>query len=237
VAIAVAVIGAAGAVLASTLKKSDDAKATPVGPSPSIVQSSNGANSPNVSNVTGNVTIRINDLANSVPQKEPPMAGDHIRACEKAHGMRQTREHRRSEVTENVSKTVYMACEWPAPAYAEADGFSSIEVSEEYQEQYQYSASDCNYIDIVHGPCEKYTLSYDYGHMGYEHRPPFAASPGQLLNAFNGKPCDNMVCCNWGSQGDNPDDHGPGIYHYPADGEVFVMRNDHIGLGDIRCER
>jgi hypothetical protein len=153
---------------------------------------------------------------------------EKIRACRKAHGMQNTRERGKLSTAGDEEALLYRSCQWPAPHYASDDGYAEISVTEKYQAQYGANATRCNYVDVIQG-CEAYTLSYRYARAGYyEEQEPFIAGAGQVLSAHNGEACGEMACCNGGP--------GPGLAEQPKAGEVFVMRNGHIEISDVRCQ-
>jgi hypothetical protein len=85
----------------------------------------------------------------------------HVDRCENQHLL--TRQ--RQSVSRTVAITAYDSCTWPAPSYADADGFTGITV-QTVPGPGQTEASDASSADRITGPCRAFALTYDFGFQG-----------------------------------------------------------------------
>jgi hypothetical protein len=153
-------------------------------------------------------------------------ASEQVRTCMAQHSLNKARDKvelpvpsQDEEAIEYVySRTAYASCEWPPPAYAQADGYSEI-VVKQTDGPGEDEASDANSLDRLTATCPRMELAYTYGSQGYSERlDPYIVSLGDVIQALTGEP--------W--TGESP-------YPYPERDEVVVVHNSKIGLDSARC--
>jgi hypothetical protein len=155
--------------------------------------------------------------ASATTQSATQVAASHVEACEAQHQL--TQQHQKVSVT--VAVTAFESCTWPAPAYADSDGFTEITV-QTVAGPGQDEASDADWVDRVTGPCTTFTLAYDFGFQGdLKHLAPFTAPAGLLTSI------------------DQPGAAWPGgvksLNFYPARNEVDVLHNSNDVLTSAAC--
>lgn len=136
-----------------------------------------------------------------------------LQRCLQQHHL--SRAHERQGESSSLT---FASCEWPAPSYADADGFSEIRIT--YGEgPGESESSDSNVLDRISSNCARLELAYSFGYQGDSRREePFTANRGDVLSAFTGRRWD----------GNTP-------YPYPRRDEIVVVRNSHIDLDEARC--
>lgn len=150
-------------------------------------------------------------------QSTSSVAAAHVGHCEAQHQL--TQQHQELSIT--VAVTAFESCTWPAPAYADSDGFTKITV-QTVPGPGQDEASDADYVDRITGPCMTFTLAYDFGLQGaLKHLAPFTAAAGLLTSI------------------DQPGTAWPGgvrsLSFYPARDEVDVLHNSNDALAGAAC--
>jgi hypothetical protein len=141
----------------------------------------------------------------------------HVDQCESQHGLTGQTE----KISRTVATTAFDSCTWPAPPYADADGFTEITL-QTVPGPGQDEASDTDWADRVTGPCRTFVLSYDFGLQGaLKHLAPFTAPAGLLTSI------------------DQPGSAWPGgvraLSFYPARDEVDVLHNSNDVLASAAC--
>ena len=149
------------------------------------------------------------------------LAGAQVAACEKQHHLTQAHQQGTIRTSETGRTTSFLACSWPPPPGADADGFSLIKVAD-VQGPGADEASGTTRADRISGPCRAVVLSYEYGSQGGgEHVPPFRVTPGTVTDlATPGR--------KWAGDPAN-------LSFYPLRDEVVVLHNDKNLLADTRC--
>jgi hypothetical protein len=138
-----------------------------------------------------------------------------IDACESAHGLSQRHE----AVTIGIGTSGFASCDWPAPRYADPDGFSEISV-ETVPGPGDSASSDATEIDRMTGPCAKFRLTYDAKEQGTDLHPiPLTLAAGSVT---------------WMDQPGQPFTGDEGIAG-PARNQVDFLRNDNEILADAAC--
>jgi hypothetical protein len=155
--------------------------------------------------------------ASAATQSTTQVAATHVDQCEAQHQL--TQQHQELSIT--VAVTAFDSCTWPAPAYADSDGFTKI-TAQTVPGPGQDEASDSDYVDRITGPCMTFTLAYDFGFQGaLKHLAPFTASAGLLTSI------------------DTPGAAWPGgvrsLSFYPARDEVDVLHNSNDVLTNAAC--
>ncbi len=155
--------------------------------------------------------------ANITAQSATQAAAMHIDKCESQHQLNQQRQT--LDIT--VATTAFDSCMWPAPSYADADGFTQI-TFQTVAGPGADEASDSDWVDRITGPCNKFTLAYDFGSQGaLEHLAPFTIPVGLITSI------------------DQPGTAWPGgvksLSFYPARDEVDVMHNSNDELSGASC--
>jgi hypothetical protein len=141
-----------------------------------------------------------------------------VNACEKAHQLTQQRQR----ATASESVTVFSSCTWPAPTYAQADGFAQITVTV-VAGPGQSEASGADWVDRITGPCAHFTLTYDFGSQGSaDHLQPFDLAAGSVTSVD--KPGQAWT-------GNTAD-----FSFYPERDEVDVVRNGRYAVFDVACK-
>jgi hypothetical protein len=141
-----------------------------------------------------------------------------VQACESAHKMAQASDVLTSG---NDIPYAFRSCQWPAPPYADDDGFTQITVTTVTGVQYASEADNNGYVDRIRGPCKTFEFAYDHGKMGaVTHLGPIRAEPGALLIGGDGVPYP-------GPEGDRP--------FYPGPDEVDVFHNSSYVLAKASC--
>lgn len=97
-------------------------------------------------------------------------------SCESAH-------HMESQTTRTDGDTTitFRFCQWPAPSWADEDGYYTILVRE-LDGPGDSEASGANRADYIKIPCHKARLEYDFRSQGtYSHLPAITASAGDVI--------------------------------------------------------
>jgi hypothetical protein len=158
-----------------------------------------------------------NSSAGATAQLARQTAAIHVDQCEAQHQL--TQQSQELDIT--VSTTAFDSCAWPAPSYADADGFTRVTVQDVAGPGVD-EASDTDYADRITGPCGTFTLAYDFGVQGAaQHLAPFTAPAGMLTSV------------------DQPGTAWPGgvksLGFYPARNEVDVLHNSNYLLISAAC--
>jgi serine/threonine-protein kinase len=125
-------------------------------------------------------------------------------------------------ITPFESQTIFASCEWPAPSYADREGFSAITVVSTFGPDGE-PASGLNRADIIASSCRALKLGYQLNAKGAVTAiPPFEARLGEIvsvLGAFNG-----------------PWDGDPStLPFHPSPNQVVVLRNSHDAITSASC--
>ncbi|GAA3431019.1 hypothetical protein [Kutzneria kofuensis] len=152
----------------------------------------------------------------TTPPAEPQNARS-VQQCEALHHM--SSQHTLIKVSDTAR--AYNSCAWPAPSFADADGFTQINVVT-VAGPGEYEASDATEVDRITGPCREFRLTYDFGYQGeLQHKAPFTAPPGMVTDL-------DQPGSNW----------SPGVTalsFYPSRNEVDVVHNGHNIVSDVAC--
>ena len=138
-----------------------------------------------------------------------------VESCESAHHM-----DSQTTRTDSEMKIVFRSCQWPAPPWADADGYYAI-VVREVDGPGDSEASGANRADYIKIPCRKARLEYDFGTQGhYSHGPAITASAGDVI-------------------GDVAPDSAKKLRRelspYPSRDEIVYLRNDRFSLQSAKC--
>lgn len=106
---------------------------------------------------------------------------DRVLACQHAHNL-----SAQSAVVKTSDGYLATECAWPAPPYADADGFTQIEVTSVFVPG---TAPDNLSVDRIVGRCTTFEAAYDFLVQGGQviHGPTFTARPGMVVDS-DGKP-------------------------------------------------
>jgi hypothetical protein len=169
-------------------------------PIPSAAVSSPGANSMRAS------------------QEAPAANAEKVSNCQRHHKM--SRQH---QVDGAGTGTVsFKTCTWPPSSITDADGYSEILVNED-EGPGDSAASGVNLAHRITGPCQRFTLTYDYGHMGdSRHLKSFDAWPGSIM----------VVGYNGGEEWDGDQSTIP---FYPSRDEVVVLTSGNYVISNAQC--
>jgi hypothetical protein len=137
-----------------------------------------------------------------------------IELCESAHHMESQTTRTDSETTMN-----FRFCQWPAPSWADGDGYYTI-VVRELDGPGDSEASGANRADYIKIPCRKARLEYDFGSQGYyAHIPAITASVGDVIA---GSP-------------DSDKKLRKQLLEYPSRDEIVYLHNDKQSLQSAKC--
>jgi hypothetical protein len=119
-------------------------------------------------------------------------------------------------------QTIFASCEWPAPPYADKEGFSAITVVSTFGPDGE-PASGLNRADIISSSCRSLKLGYQLNAKGAVTTiPPFEARLGEIVSVlatFNG-----------------PWDGDPAtLPFHPSPNQVVVLRNSHNAIASASC--
>lgn len=213
VLIAVAVIGALGAVGAALVNMNKPKETIPT-----IEQNSSGAGAINA----GRDAIVTNNIKS--PSEE---AAERVQGCEERHGMKQALEKSTSSETipataieeaQFVEHIEFRSCTWPVSSFADGDGYLQISVRT-VSGPGDSEASGTDEADRFKAPCRRLRVTYDFGHMGdFEAGKPFFVDADTVV--VNGEGL-------WKNDGHLP--------FYPDHGEFVVLHNGHYDLQTAEC--
>lgn len=120
------------------------------------------------------------------------------------------------------SQTIFASCEWPAPPYADREGFSAITVVSTFGAADEPS-SGLNRADIISSSCRMLRLGYQLGGKGaVTEIPPFQVRLGEIvsvLGTYNGP---------W--EGDPAT-----LPFHPSPNQVVVLRNTRDSIVSANC--
>ena len=102
-----------------------------------------------------------------------------VRECIAQHGLA-----RASDVqARGRNTTVFSTCVWPAPPWADPDGYSEIIVREDPGPG-ETEASGVSVADRIDASCTELEVAYSFGKQGdFDRRPPFEVIRGQIVTA------------------------------------------------------
>lgn len=144
-------------------------------------------------------------------------AAKAVADCEARHEMSQQRQR-----AEHADGTVlFQSCAWPPPQHADADGYLQfLQRVDEGPGEAEYTTT--NIADRITGPCQGFTVTYDFGRQGsYDHRPPFVAPAGIVVRVEPaGMPYPKDL---------------QDLKFYPDRGEAAILRNSSYVLRDVTC--
>jgi hypothetical protein len=105
-----------------------------------------------------------------------------LQSCETQHKMNGA-----TQVVDGSDVREFKTCQWPPSNLADADGFLSIRVISA-QGPGTSEASGMDVVDRIYGPCQTYSVTYDYGHMGdARHLRPFTVGRGAIaITTYDG---------------------------------------------------
>jgi hypothetical protein len=141
-----------------------------------------------------------------------------IQSCEQSHNM--TKAQQVITSSDGLWHD-FRFCVWPAPPYADRDGFIQITVEVAEGMAGVSEADGTGWADRIRGPCNTFEIAYDFGKQGVsQHFAPFTAVPGDLLIGGEGDRYD-------GPKGDLP--------FYPESDEVNVFHNGSYVIASVSC--
>ena len=147
-----------------------------------------------------------------------------VRSCMSQHGLDKARTE-----TETGDTRIFASCQWPAPEYADQDGFYEIRVRLVSRSQFldagdTSEASGVGFADRIKiGDCEEARAEYSFGSQGdFSPLDPLLLERGDVVTV-DGQPWSNKP--------------GKGVFlgFYPAADEVVVLHNSKNGLDSVRC--
>jgi hypothetical protein len=141
-----------------------------------------------------------------------------VQSCEAQHKMTGATQ----TVGGGTDTQEFQTCEWPPSKLADADGFLEIRVNSD-QGPGTDEASGMDVADRIYGPCQKFAVTYDYGHMGdLRHLQPFTVERGAIaITTYDGGEA-------W--TGDRST-----LPFYPDRDEAIVLTSGHYGLVNVAC--
>jgi hypothetical protein len=146
------------------------------------------------------------------------VVANRIQACEQTHNMNKAQQVITS--TDGLWHD-FRSCVWPAPPYADRDGFIQITVEVANGIPGVSEADGTGYVDRVRGPCGTFEIAYDFGKQGHsEHMPAFAATPGDLL---------------FGGEGQRYEGPKSDLPFYPESDEVDIFHNGSYVIASVSC--
>jgi hypothetical protein len=164
----------------------------------------------------------------SGPGPQPPgssaavdaeVVANRIQACEKTHNM--TKAQQVITGSDGLWHD-FRSCVWPAPPYADRDGFIQLTVETTDGIPGASEADGTGLVDRIKGPCGTFVLAYDFGKQGgSQHLRPFAAVPGDLFIGGEGQRYD-------GPKSDLP-------LPYPESNEVDIFHNYSYLIASASC--
>jgi hypothetical protein len=108
-------------------------------------------------------------------------AAAKVESCEAQHKMSKATQ----PVDNGAGTREFETCEWPPSNLADADGFWEIRVISD-QGPGSDEASGMDDADRISGPCQKFSMTYDYRHMGgVDHLRPFTVDRGAIFITTN----------------------------------------------------
>jgi hypothetical protein len=143
-------------------------------------------------------------------------ASVQVQACERAHGL--TQQHQRVQIGVGDANA-FASCNWPAPRYADTDGYSQISYATTPVDLPESSAADA--VDRFSGPCKVFLLRYDFKSQGDDQHPIPASVPAGTITQMD--------------QADRPYAEGNGFDSGPDGDQVDFVRNDKVGVTDATC--
>jgi hypothetical protein len=149
-------------------------------------------------------------------------AGNQVRSCMNQHGLKKARTE-----TESSGLRVFASCQWPAPEYADQDGFAEIRVRKVDRSRFldagdTSEAGGVGFADRIKvGDCDEVRAEYSFGSQGgFSHLDPLLLERGDVVTvdgtAWTGK-------------------QGVFLGFYPDADEVVVLHNLKNGLDSVRC--
>jgi hypothetical protein len=115
----------------------------------------------------------------------------------------------------------FRSCVWPAPPYADRDGFTQITVEVAEGIPGVSEAEGTGWVDRIRGPCETFEVAYDFGKQGASaHLAAFTAAPGALL---------------FGGEGQRYNGPKSDLQFYPESNEVDVFHNGSYVVASVTC--
>jgi hypothetical protein len=137
-----------------------------------------------------------------------------VESCESAHHMDSQTMRTGSERT-----IVFRFCQWPAPSWADVDGYYTI-VVRVLDGPGESEASGADLADYIKIPCRKARLEYDFGSQGYyAHIPAITASAGDVIA---GSP-------------DSDKKLRTQLLEYPSRDEIVYLHNFKQSLQSAKC--
>jgi hypothetical protein len=163
--------------------------------------------------VTG--VIHALPSGSSTPAAGGQDATAQVRGCIAQHGLAKA-----TDVVTRKGATVFAACVWPAPSWADQDGYSEIVVRDAAGPGTS-EASGIDLADRIGAPCSELEVAYSFGKQGaFQRLPPFSLLRGQIATAVDGQ--------QWrGEQRALP--------FYPDRNEAVVLRSSSYRLDFVRC--
>jgi hypothetical protein len=122
------------------------------------------------------------------PESPEQHAAARIAECERTHHLL-----RQSELAKNSQGYIQRSCDWPPPSYADADGYTEINVT---AVPIPAGSKVESHVDRIVGPCATFRMSYEQPDQGGgRHLPPFEVRPGNIVgitgNAYVDRPQDH----------------------------------------------
>ncbi|MFI6743438.1 hypothetical protein ACIBI9_62105 [Nonomuraea sp. NPDC050451] len=146
-------------------------------------------------------------------------AADRISACESVHGMPKANHIE----YDSDAPSRFMHCEWPPSPLADADGYWEIRVSRT-EGPGRDEASGTSLANRVNGPCERFLMTYDYGHMGdSRHLKPFKIRRGEIY------------VTDYDAGGVQWTGDRTTLPFYPTRAEAVILTSGHYLIADATC--
>ncbi len=139
-----------------------------------------------------------------------------VAVCKHNHGM--SKDHQQLQI--RIGQTGSATCEWPAPTYAEADGYSVVSTTFNVPIADGSEATGTAYDVFTMEGCLSYAITYNFESQGdVEHIAPVTVTAGMVTSM--------------GALGTPDTDAG---LDTPLDAnEVDVVHNDKSDFVDVRC--
>jgi hypothetical protein len=179
---------------------------------------------PTTTSTTPPVTATTPPPPGPGPTTEDPaqVIATRIADCEHTHHLL-----RQNELRKSSQGYTELSCEWPAPNYADADGYTEIDVTAvPIPGGSEATGAD---VDRIVGPCATFRMSYEaLNQGGGQHLPPFDVRPGNIVTP-GGQPYVDQP------QDFNGATLGMRLGFTPATDEVEVVRDSGAFLELLSC--
>jgi hypothetical protein len=111
------------------------------------------------------------------PDTPEPDAAEQVRSCIAQHGLSRAQD----QLARGADTTVYATCIWPAPEFADDDGYIEIAVRSDAGPG-DFEASGETIADRIASRCLELEVAYSFGLQGaFERQPPFLVQRGLIM--------------------------------------------------------